>query len=324
MLNSVSPNHRCHSKAVDDNDPISPVGPPRGYGGVGIIYRKDWNLNVIELPDGGNRVCVIEIQSERPLLVISAYLPSRKYIKKDSAVGDPTEFISTLDQLNEIIHTYESTHSIILCGDMNSSLLKRHGNQQDQMLTDFVSKSQLGHFQSGTSTFFHENNKDESEIDYIFTNCDQNLILKPTTVAERNHLNLSDHTLLSIDIKMNFEAQSVKKIKISVRPKWASCNVHLYKETVRRWIRNSFHDTQAATSMYDLQCQIRTLTDILRGQQKLASQTINQKFSRNLQRINRNGVTMSTLLSVSLGEDGGNGRQLGSLSDLPIPCTFTK
>ena len=43
------------------------------------MYRKDWNLNVIELPDGGNRVCVIEIQSERPLLVISAYLPSRKY-----------------------------------------------------------------------------------------------------------------------------------------------------------------------------------------------------------------------------------------------------
>ena len=46
--------------------------------------------------------------------------------------------MSTLDQLQEIIHAYENTHNILLCGDMNSSLLKRHGNPQDQMLHDFV------------------------------------------------------------------------------------------------------------------------------------------------------------------------------------------
>ena len=154
LLNSVSPTHRCHSKAVDDNDPVSPAGPPRGYGGVGIFYRNNWSLNVVELPDGGNRVCVIEVQAENPLLVICAYLPSRKYVKKVSSSGDITEFMSTLDQLQEIIHAYENTHNILLCGDMNSSLLKRHGNPQDQMPHDFVLLVGLASHQDGTPTFF--------------------------------------------------------------------------------------------------------------------------------------------------------------------------
>ena len=125
-------------KAIDDNDPVSPAGPPQGYGGVGIFYRSNWSLDVIELLDGGNRVCVIEVQAENLILVICAYLPSRKYLKKDSSSGDPIEFMSTLDQLQDIIQAYENTNTILLCGDMNSSLLKRHGNPQDQMLHDFV------------------------------------------------------------------------------------------------------------------------------------------------------------------------------------------
>ena len=45
--------------------------------------------------------------------------------------------MSTLDQLQEIIHAYENTHNILLCGDINSSLLKRHGNPKAQMLHEY-------------------------------------------------------------------------------------------------------------------------------------------------------------------------------------------
>ena len=57
---------------MDDDDPISPAGPPRGYGGVGILYRKDWDLRVVECPSGGNRICAVEILSDPPVLIIVA------------------------------------------------------------------------------------------------------------------------------------------------------------------------------------------------------------------------------------------------------------
>ena len=97
----------------------------------------------------------------------------------------------------------------------------------------------LASHQDGTPTFSHGNGRDNSEIDYILTKCEQNMILKPNTVAENSSSNLSDHTMLSVDIKMDFESQKAQKIKISARPKWSSCYVQLYEESVRKWIRNS-------------------------------------------------------------------------------------
>ena len=91
-LNGITSTHRCYSKAVDDYDPVPPAGPPRGYGGVGIFYRKDWNLKVVDLTDGGNRICIIEVQAGSPVLITCVYLPSRKYVKKDSSTEDPMEY----------------------------------------------------------------------------------------------------------------------------------------------------------------------------------------------------------------------------------------
>ena len=70
--------------------------------------------------------------------------------------------------------------------------------------------------------------------------------------------------MLSVNIKMDFESQKAQKKKISARPKWSFCDVQLYKESVRKWIRNSFHSVQTTDNVFDIQCQIRTLTEILR------------------------------------------------------------
>ena len=64
---------------------------------------------------------------------------------------------------------------------------------------------------------------------------------------------------------MDFKSQHQQKIKISVRPKWSSCDVHLYKESIRNWIRNSFHSVQTTDSIFDIECQIRMITDILKA-----------------------------------------------------------
>ena len=264
LLNSISNTHRCCSKAVDDNDPVSPIGPPRGYGGVGIFYRKDWNLKILEIPSGRSRVSVIEICAINPLLVISVYLPSRKYVRKDSSTGDPSEFESILAQLAEIIQTYESSHNIVLCGDMNSSLRKRQGNDRDQMLSHFTKAMNLHSYQQGFPTFFHENGKDTSKIDYIFTKARNLIISKPTIVKEKNSLNLSDHTHLEIELKFDYETATPQNITIPVKPKWQTCNVQLYRKTVEEGLRESFRRNQTSDSIYDLHCQIRDLTNVMK------------------------------------------------------------
>ena len=260
-MNSISSTHRCYSKAVDDHDPVSTADPPGAYGGVGIFYRKDWNLKVVDLPDGGN----IEVQASSPVLIIGVYLPSRKYVKKDSSTEDPMEYEAVLAQLKEILCTYEDTHNIFLCGDMNVSLVRRHGNPQDQLLSDFVSQLELVSYQDGSPTFFHENGKDKSEIDYILTKADSNLISEPTTVMQKDPVNLSDHTSLGITLMVSTKSSCSQRATVSVKPKWNTCNVGLYREAVRNNLRKSFgNKILRSNSMYDVHCQIRDLTTALK------------------------------------------------------------
>ena len=186
----------------------------------------------------GNRICVIELQSKNSVLIVNVYLPSRKYVKKDSLTGDPNEYEAVLAQLQEIIHTYEGTHNL-LCGDMIASLTRRQGNPQDQLLYNFVHQMNLTSYQGGSPTFFHENGKDKSEIDYIFTRSSQ-LMSETTSVMQKDPQNLSDHTSLHITLKTVFEINTPQKVTISVKSKWHACNVQLYKETVKNSLRNSF------------------------------------------------------------------------------------
>ena len=173
--------------------------------------------------------------------------------------------------------------------------------------------------------FFHGNGRDTSEIDYILTKCEQNMILKPTTVAENSSSNLSDHTMLSVDIKMDFESHKAQKIKIPARPKWSSCDVQRYKESVRKSIRNSFRSPQTTDSAFDIQCQIRTLTDILRTATESSIPNYKPEiYKKNRQRISIDGVRMFTLLFVIPGRNGANGNELVNLSDLLTQCTLMK
>ena len=150
-----------------------------------------------------------------------------------------------------------SSHEIILCGDMNSSLQIRRENEQDQKLCNFIQEMHLTSPKDAAPTFFHENGKDTSTIDYILTKFHQLSVTRNTTVREKDPLNLSDHTALELEIDFDFNTRSPKKISISVNPKLQSCDVH-------RGIRNSLQSIKESTSMYDIQCQTRDLTNILK------------------------------------------------------------
>lgn len=117
-------------------------------------------------------------------------------------------------------------------------------------------------------TFFHENGKDKSEIDYILTKANPKLIFEPPTDMQKDPVNLSGHTSLSITLAVAANS-SPKGVTVSVNPKWITCNIGLYKETARNNLRKSFGNRNLqSNSMYDVHCQIRDLTNVLKSAAK--------------------------------------------------------
>jgi exonuclease III len=66
-------------KAVDMNNNIQPTQLPRGYGGVVILWKRQDNNIIKQIPDGNERIQCVEFidNFNKPLFIISAYLPTR-------------------------------------------------------------------------------------------------------------------------------------------------------------------------------------------------------------------------------------------------------
>ena len=78
ILDEISESLLGRGKAVDDNDPISPVQKPCGYGGVGILWSKRIDHLFTPIPDGSTRIqCAILKRSSINLLLISVYMPCK-------------------------------------------------------------------------------------------------------------------------------------------------------------------------------------------------------------------------------------------------------
>ena len=61
---------------------------------------------------------VIEVQRVHPLCVCNIYMPSRN--SKGNNRNDDN-FQSCLDQIEEVLNTYSSTHASLIVGDFNAS-----------------------------------------------------------------------------------------------------------------------------------------------------------------------------------------------------------
>jgi hypothetical protein len=61
LLNEIHQQYTGVGKAVDSNDPITPLRMPRGYDGTAILWRKDIDTIVTPLTIGNNRIQSIEL-----------------------------------------------------------------------------------------------------------------------------------------------------------------------------------------------------------------------------------------------------------------------
>ena len=133
---------------------------PRGYGEIDILWKKNIDHLVTELPIGGNRIQCVAIITQIPILLLSTYMPCKGVSLNYEA------FLDCLDQLNEILIKYDDTHDVVLGGDFNEELMQG-SSRRSASLNEFLSDHNLITTKSD-KTFIHPNGVDSTTIDYLF------------------------------------------------------------------------------------------------------------------------------------------------------------
>ena len=178
------PNFGSFVRCCDFNDTISSFSIPRGRAGVAILWNETLTDSISRLQVGNERVIAIEINCSIKLCIIIVYLPTNK-------LGSEYGYRECFDVVHDIIQRYEASHSIILCVDLNGSLLSSRNNKHDIILKDFVKNHCLS---SGvllvTSLHFnHFNGVATSQIDYVLSSVPQ--LCTTYDILNRESLNVS-------------------------------------------------------------------------------------------------------------------------------------
>ena len=225
---------RCH----DSNDPITNFNVPRGQSGVAILWSNKLADRITCLDVGNERVMAIELDAEIKICIINVYLPTNK---SDSEY----RYRECLDVLHDIIQRYELTHKILLCGDLNGTLLPNRNNKHDIILKDFLQEHFLstGTFSSMEPTFFHFNGVVSSQIDYILSS--DSSLYDSYSILQKDPCNVSSHVPIQVDIRLPYGitleyCSSVPKLK--QKPKtvysWTKISSDSFIEHLQRNMNN--------------------------------------------------------------------------------------
>ena len=198
-ISKLSVSHEAYARACDTMDHIPPIRWSRGHGGVAIFWNKKLNPFMNKLDDGNERIIAVELSTGcDKWCIICVYLPTQG----GSIALD--QLADCLDALYVIMCKYSATHSVVICGDFNSSLVR--AKPQDKLLQSFASETNLRlPGDMGTqATFTHPNGKWTSQIDYMFTNNTANTKHDLCVLVE--DLNCSCHDILSLTMLVTRQA----------------------------------------------------------------------------------------------------------------------
>jgi len=161
LFNEIHENLIGIGKSVDDKDPIQPSHMPRGYGGVGILWRKEIDHLISDVAIGNERIQCIEMRgTTRKLILVSIYMPCK------GAPNNINDFQECVDILFEIVQTFGTSHTIIFGGDFNENLLTISNSTRSKYILDFMRECNFLANNVG-KTFRLSNGKGSTAIDYI-------------------------------------------------------------------------------------------------------------------------------------------------------------
>lgn len=244
-------------KAVDTGNPIPPIQMPRGYGGVAILWRHEIDHLIQVLPDGGNRIQCVELKGDKPLILVSVYMPCRGLSDNVDDYGD------YLDQLREIVAKYSSSHIIVLGGDMNEDLMLRGQSFRAQLLKNFLNESELDTVNTG-KTYSNPEGVLTSTLDYIFYSKEFSDDIMQIKSLEDLHTSVSDHTPVLCQIQYRLDKvhnkNSNSNLKPSMKVSWKKINQESYNSNLSTALWE--FDTEI-TSVGTLDNSVKKLNEIL-------------------------------------------------------------
>ncbi|CAG2239659.1 unnamed protein product [Mytilus edulis] len=258
-LNELHEHLNGIGKSVDDRDPITPVQMPRGYGGVGILWRKEMDSLITTLDIGNERIQCVEVRGDKKkLLLVSVYLPCR------GSNNNISELQECVDILYEIVQSFSGTHCILVGGDFNENIFIKSGLTRNQYILDFMEECKFSAKEIG-KTFIHSNGVDSTAIDHIlYPDLLQDDILYVKKLDIIN--NVSDHYPIQAEINFEFsigsnELKSSKRGKIYCKVNWDKLDKDKYQESIEKGIDALKLDLNTTDGISDAFSNINNIID---------------------------------------------------------------
>lgn len=232
LLNEISVDLNGIGKAVDSSDPIPPTKMPRGYGGTAIMWKKEIDSIVTPLTVGNDRIQAIEIIGNPNLLIISIYMPCK------GSTDHNAVFMECIDQLNEIIYSFKSSHQIIIGGDFNEDIVHGPNSKRKSEIQSLMDEHDLTTKHNGP-TFIRSNGCDSTSIDFfIYQKLYQEKIINIHKLV--NVSSVSDHYPLKLSVHFQYKTNGSNNLmeKTSQKPKvkWEKVDKVKYSENINKKI----------------------------------------------------------------------------------------
>lgn len=191
-IGNLVPNYTAFVRCWDSNEKVTNFKARRGKGGVVIMWPTSWSHGIKRLDDGNERIIGIEVKDRtKSVYIFNVYMPTNE-------TNSMENFNKHLDILHTLLLKYSKLGTVIICGDMNGTLISDRNNGHDKSLKNFVSEHNLSWQQEAMgnkSTFVSHTGRGQSQIDYIL--CLEPEILALTEVEDKHFLNQSAHTSVS-------------------------------------------------------------------------------------------------------------------------------
>ena len=251
VIDCLVPNYVSFVRCSDMNDNISNFQVPRGKGGIAIMWPKSFGKYMKRLEDGNERVQAVKMQvGEARLCIINAYLPTL------NLPSSRENYQEMLDVVHHIIDRYSPSHKIILCGDLNGSLLQSRSNPHDGMLKEFVQEHGF-HLDSGfgvTPTFFGHSGA-SSQIDYVLAD-DPDLILS-VNISQQSPINMSSHVSIKASLSIyQDQLRTEKRKNVSYQKvtkfQWDKIDEDQYQYILEDMLQTSNMDTDSVNVLIQI------------------------------------------------------------------------
>ena len=220
-------------KCFDDDIIGDPIERRRGHAGVAISVNNKLQHLVELLPDGSNRVLAIRLNISKTLIIVCVYMPTR------GGKSTLDDYKSILDELSEIIEKYKQIADIIIGGDMNASLHRRDLNvPQDNAFANFIqlNKLQIPETCRKQSTFYHFNQRDQSQIDYFLQS---NMILHKYMTFIREFQNVSTHDSIMVTLNCSLQKSEINTRKnVNFRIRWDKIDYEQYQTNLEENLKD--------------------------------------------------------------------------------------